>query len=134
MPIDAEGRWLYNCTVLDGMLRATAFTLLLLGVLSHPLALLCDTECAEMVGMGGSSVTPAPSDVQADLRPCCADSPQITKQWLGKPLPKVVKFGGSQPPQKELLTAGFSHPIHRPALTQLRGSPPVGASSQVLRV
>jgi len=84
--------------------------------------------------MGDSSVTPPPSVVQADLRPCCADSPQITKQWLGKPLPKVVKFGGSQPPQKVLLTAGFSHTIHRPALTQLRGAPPVGASSQVLRV
>ena len=116
------------------MLRATAFTLLLLGVLSHPLALLCDTECAEMMGKGDSSVTPAESVVQADLRPCCSDSPQITKQWQGKPLPKVGKFDVSQQPQKELLTAGFSHPIHRPALTQLRGSPPVGTSSQVLRV
>ena len=116
------------------MLRATAFTLLLLGVLSHPLALLCDTECAEMMGMGDSSVTPAQSVAQADFRQCCSDSPQITKQWLGKPLPKVVKFDVSQQPQKELLPAGFSHPIHRPALAQLRGSPPVGSSSQVLRV
>ena len=88
------------------MLRTTAFTLLLLGVLSHPLALLCMDQCAGM-GMGDSAANPEHSMIQSDLRKCCADSPLVTKQWDGKPQQKIIQLGNPQPGLGEALAAGF---------------------------
>lgn len=116
------------------MLRPVAFTLLVAGVLSHPLALFCLDECALKMGSGDSAGTPSQSIVQADLRECCLGSAQITKQWQAKPLPKVKQLGG--PPQllPGLFAVAFSHALLPAAPVEQRGSPPTGASVQVLRL
>ena len=114
------------------MLRPTAFTLLLLGVLSHPLALLCMEQCKGMMA-GDSTTTPVQSMIQSDLRKCCADSPQVTKQWDGKPLPKIAQVRAAQPVSVEVLPIGFSHSPRHPFVMPMSGSPPA-ESLQVLRI
>jgi len=115
------------------MIRPTAFTLLLAGVLSHPLALLCLDDCTKKMGSDADG-TPTSSIVQADMRECCIGSPQITKQWNGKPLPKVKQLGGAPQDSPGLFAAAFSHALLPPAPIEQRGSPPTGASVQILRV
>jgi len=116
------------------MSRATAFTLLLLGVLSHPLAILCMDECAMPKGSGDSKETPIQSVIQADMRECCLGSVRVTKQWEGKPQPKAKQLGSPPPLAAGVLAVEFSHALLPPAPTEQRGSPPTGASVLVLRV
>ena len=87
----------------------------------------------KMAGEDSAGIS-APSKVQADFRQCCSDSPQIIKEWDGKPLPKVLQFGASLLPTLESFPIGVSHPIHHPTPEQQRGSPPGESSSHVLRI
>jgi hypothetical protein len=116
------------------MLRATAFTLLLFGVLSHPLALLCLDDCTMKMGSGDSAGTPTSPIIQADMRECCLGSAQVTKQWRAKPLPKGKQLGGAPELSPGLFTAAFSHALLPAPPVEQRGSPPTGASVQILRV
>ena len=116
------------------MLRPVAFTLLLVGVLSYPLALLCMDECAMPIGTGDSAGTPAQSIVQADLRECCLGSAQTTKQWQGKPQPKVKQLGGPPSLSAGLFAVAFSHALLPPAPVYQHGSPPTQMSARVLRI
>lgn len=116
------------------MLRTTAFTLLLLGVLSHPIALLCERECKMGMGANSSHESHAPLVIKADLRDCCLGSAQITKQWDGKPLPKVVQHETLSVFPHEVVPAGSYHPRGANIPWQQRGSPTASFQSQVLRV
>ena len=116
------------------MLRPVAFTLLLVGVLSYPLALLCMDECAMPMGTGDSAGTPAQSIVQADLRECCLGPAQVAKQWQGKPQPKVKQLGGPPSLSAGLFAVAFSHALLPPAPVYQHGSPPTQMSARVLRL
>ena len=118
------------------MLRPIAFTLLLAGVLSHPLALLCLDECTMPKRTGESGATPNQSQsiVQADLRECCLGPAQVAKQWLGKPKPNAKQLDAPPPLAMGLFAVGFSHALHFATPVEQRGSPPAGASSAVLRI
>ena len=116
------------------MLRATAFTLLLAGVLSYPLAILCMDDCTLPMGRGNSKATPIQSVIQADMQECCLGSARVTKQWEGKPLPKVKQLGAPPPPAVGVAAVGFSHALFPPAPFEQRGSPPPWTSVQVLRI
>jgi len=115
------------------MLRPIAFTLLVAGVLSHPLAILCMDECA-MPKNDDAKATPIQSIVQADMRECCLGSARVTKQWEGKPQPKIKQRGPTPLLAVGVVAVGFSHALLPPAPVEQRGSPPRGASLQVLRI
>ena len=116
------------------MLRPIAFTLLVAGVLSHPLAVLCMDDCAMPKRSGDIKATPIQSTIQADMRECCLGSVRVSKQWEGKPQPKVKQLGPPSPLAAGVVAVGFSHALLPPMPTEQRGSPPTGASFLVLRV
>lgn len=116
------------------MLRPIALTLLLAGLLSHPLALLCLDECTMPKGSGDAAATPVPVILQADMRECCLGSARITKQWNGKPQPKVKRLDAPPPLAVELFATGFSHLPHFATPVEQRGSPPTASALQVLRI
>lgn len=116
------------------MLRPIAFTLLIVGLLSHPLALLCLDACAMPAGSSDSTAPPAPLILQADMRECCLGSARITKQWDGKPQPKVKRLDAPPPLSVELFAMGFSHLPHFATPVEQRGSPPAASALRVLRI
>jgi len=116
------------------MKRPVAFSLLLAGVLSYPVALLCMDECKMQMGTRDSSTTPISSIVQGDLRECCLSSALVSKQWKAKPLPKVNQLEAPSPLALDFFVTGLSRAPYPPIPAEQRGSPPTGLSFRILRV
>ena len=133
-PLTTVRRWPYNCFIGKIMLRPIAFSLLFVGFLSYPVALLCMDECTMQMGTGNSSTTSAFSTIQGDMRECCLGSALVSKQWEAKPLAKLIQLDAPLLPAPGLLAIGLSRAPSAATPLGERGSPPTLSSFQILRI
>ena len=76
----------------------------------------------------------APVAAQAGVRDCCPDAAQITNQWIGKPLPRVVQHETLGFSPHQVIPARSYHPVEDNLSWQQRGSPVTSSQFPVLRI